>query len=145
VDEVEGSVSEMCGSRKRSRITDWTQASIYNGSGQLFSRFLARKLGAGRQVVGWRTRSSDLRVVWWAPVHELELSQARDMGPPMKTLTQIIRHPCHRLELMRVEWNVIKSAGWLEIGIHTLARILLRVKLPLYGTFASPRSRDMTK
>ena len=47
------------------------------------------------------------------------------MGPPMKTLTQIIRHPYHRLELMRVEWNVIKSAVWLEIGIHTPARMFV--------------------
>ena len=45
------------------------------------------------------------------------------MGPSMKTLTLIIRYPGHRVELMRVEWNANKSAGWLEIGIHTVARM----------------------
>ena len=54
---------------------------------------------------------------------QLELSQAPDMGRSMnrKTPTLIIRHPCHRQEIMRVELNVNKSAGWLEIGMHHLA------------------------
>ena len=84
-------------------------------------------------VVSWHEnwglgdKSRSLPVVWWGA---LELSQARDMGPSMKTLTLIIMHPCHRLELMRVEWNVKKSAEWLQIGIHACLVVVLHFVPP---------------